>query len=187
VIAARPRAAAIGVALTVIACTHPQRLVPLVPEPTRAIALVLAEAQLAAAGGRYAEADQALVAFDSAFAGTPEALETVYWRALFKLDPANKDASTAEAVGLLDSYLGTGEAQPHRTEVAALRRLVAQREALARDLDAARLAAVKLAAQPVVIAPPRVDEEEVNRLRDSLARSNAELDRIKRRLAAPRP
>lgn len=186
-IAARPRVAAIGAVLLLLACVPKHHVAPLVPEPTRAIALVLAEAQLAAAGGRYADAEQELVAFDSTFAGTPEALETVYWRALFKLDPANKDASTTEALGLLDSYLGAGEAQPHRSEVAALRRLITQREALARDLDAARLAAVKLAAQPIVLPPPRVDEEEVNRLRDSLARSNAELDRIKRRLAAPRP
>ena len=132
------------------------------------------EAQGAADRGAYGEADKALAEFAASHANSPQALESGYWRAVYKLDPANKDASTKDAIAGLDRYL-TNPSGTHRGEATTLRRIAAQLQSLDRALNT-----------------PKTDDsatrdEEVKKLRDELQATKDELDRIKRRLAAPKP
>jgi len=131
-------------------------------------------AQTAADRGAYAEADKALADFAASHANSPQALESGYWRAVYKLDPANKDASTKDAIAGLDRYLADPEGA-HRGEATTLRRIATQLQSLDRALNA-----------------PKTDEsatrdEEVKKLRDELQATKDELERIKRRLTAPKP
>jgi hypothetical protein len=181
----RLRATAATVACCLAAACGGGHAAPL-PAPTRSFPLALAEAQVAAADGRYADAERVLGTFGRTFGGTREAAEALYWRALFRLDPANRDASAREAITLFDAYLRSPTAIEHRADAATLRRLAAQRETMGRELEIARAEA----ARPVVSPPPAPvvrDTVEIQKLRDSLARTNAELDRIKRRIGGRRP
>jgi hypothetical protein len=127
---------------------------------------------------RLGLADRALADFAQRFPDSPEAAEVPYWRAVYKLDPANA-ASTRDAAALLDAYLTGAPNGLHRVEATAFRKLIAA-------LDARSAA---LAAQSVVPVPrpeDKAQQEELLRLRDELARANAELARIRRRLAPPK-
>ncbi len=123
--------------------------------------------------GRYGVADRLLGEFATRYPASSEAVEAMYWRALYKLDPANQTGSPHDAAVLLDGYLATPNA-PRRTEAAMLRRVAAALE-------------LRQTASTTVV-PPKVDQattDEVARLKDELAKANAELERIKRRLAQP--
>ena len=132
-------------------------------------------AQAAADRGAYGEADKALAEFATSHPGSPQALESGYWRAVYKLDPANKDASTKEAIAGLDRYLATPDGT-HRGEATTLRRIAVQLQSLDRALSA----------QKTDEAAASRDED-VKKLRDELQATKDELERIKRRLAAPKP
>jgi hypothetical protein len=127
--------------------------------------------------GRYAAADSILASFAALYPGTPEADETAFWRALLRADPALPTDSVSQVIGALDAYL-TGERAPHRVEAAVVRRLLALVDSL-RTANAAQHAAAE--------ARDKSRDEEVNRLKEELQRSQAELERIKRRLGTPRP
>ena len=118
-------------------------------------------------------ADKTLAEFASAHPDTPQAIESGYWRAVYKLDPANKDANTREAITALDHYLAAPNGT-HRGEASTLRRLAGQLLSLDRALSQ------KPDEQPAT------REEEVKKLRDELQATKDELERIKRRLAAPK-
>ena len=133
-------------------------------------------AQSAADRGAYAEADKDLADFAASHANTPQALESGYWRAVYKLDPANKDASTKDAIAALDKYLGASPDGAHRGEATTLRRIAVQLQSLDRALSAQK---------PDETAATR--DEDVKKLKDELQATKDELERIKRRLAAPKP
>jgi len=145
----------------------------------------LASAQQAAAGGRYRDADSVLAAYASRHAASPEARETEYWRALFKLDPTNRDGSLEAALAWLDRYIAAGASAPHYDEAVTLRRLAGQISTLSR-LASASTTTQTSTPRPVVIED-KAKEEEVQRLRAELAKANEELERIKKRLTAPKP
>jgi hypothetical protein len=131
----------------------------------------LVAAQSDADRGRHAEADRALREFAAAHAGSAEAVETTYWRAVFMLDPANTTATARDAGTLLERYLATNAPLAHRAEASVLQRiakaLAAPREAApARPSDATR-------------------EAEIKALKDELEQTKAELERIKKRVAPP--
>jgi len=150
------------------------------PEPTAATEWprTYVQATTDAREGRLPAADRALVAFVTRFPGSAEATEVPYWRAVIKLDPANP-ASSHEALVLLDAYLADTTFRVHRLEATTLRRLQAALEA--------RTAALAVqAATPVVRPEDKARDEENQRLRDELAKANAELTRIKRRLTRPK-
>lgn len=152
---------------------------------------VLSEARQQALVGRYAEADRALARFSEQHPGTDEAVETNYWRAVMRLDQGNREAATPTALSLLDRYIATNASLPHRLEALTLRHLASQLDAAAR-LAAANVATPTSATHasiPSSIAAPdlKVRDDEIQRLRDELAKANDELDRIKRRLATPKP
>ena len=128
---------------------------------------------------RIGIADRTLSDFAQRFPGSPEAAEVPYWRAVLKLDPANAAASH-EALALLDSYLTAAPSGLHRVEATTLRRL-------GTALEASRAALAAATPPPVVRPEDKTHEEEMQRLRDELAKANAELTRIKRRLARPKP
>ena len=150
------------------------------PAPTAASEWPRAFGQAAADAreSRLPAADRVLTDFAARFPGSPEASEVPYWRALLKLDPANPAASH-EALLILDAYLADTTPRQHRTEAATLRRLQSALEA-----RTAALAAIPPA--PVVKPEDRAKDDEIQRLRDDLAKANAELARIKRRLARPK-
>lgn len=118
----------------------------------------------------------------------PAPSDSLYWKAVTHLDAANQRASSDSALRFLDLYLANGTQQAHRLEALTLRRLAR---------DAMQLARVEAALQARSAEPPRSngepsrrDEEalkEVQRLKDELAKANEELERIRKRLAAPKP
>jgi len=190
----RPRLAAarrlLAVALTVAAtaalpaCKSPRPTSPLVPPATLNWPTALGDAQRAAADGRFDDADRILNGFSSMYADSPEAAEARYWLALFKLDPANRQGSAHNAVADLDAYLAYPGTLPHRTEGLSLRRVAAMVDTLW-----ATAQAPKVAPPPTPTIDPAVlkaRDEEIAHLRDSLAKTTAELERVRKRLA-PRP
>jgi hypothetical protein len=159
-------------------------------------------AQTDAANGDYHAADSVLAAFQMRNPSTADGTESLYWRALFKLDPSNVGTSTRDAIALFDEYLESPHHEPRTAEVLVLRRTARlvntiQRLAdqAASQADSARTQAdsVKLAARAGV-SRARTKDEEIARLRDALDKAlaeldqaNQELDRIKKRLTAPKP
>lgn len=143
----------------------------------------LLQASQEAAVGHYAVADKLLADYTTQFPASPEAAEAMYWRALFKMDPANGSSTPRDAAVLLDGYLASGAAA-HRPEAQTLRRI-------ASALDARAVAAAAPAPAPAKVEVVKPDEkardEEIQRLKDELAKANAELERIKRRMKQPKP
>jgi hypothetical protein len=164
------------------ACTTGQQPVSeLSPAQNEGAATILQAAQ-EVNDGRYGVADRILTDYSARYPTSPEGADATYWRALYKLDPANPNAAPRDAIALLDSYL-SGLAGTHRTEAQALRRLANAMEA--------RAVATMTTATPTKVDAPKPEDkakdEEMQRLKDELAKANAELDRIKRRLAQPKP
>jgi outer membrane protein assembly factor BamD (BamD/ComL family) len=181
-------------------CVSFHRPVSMLPAPVRQWPATLAQAQASAARGDFDQADSVLAEFATAYPGTSETLEAVYWRALFRMDPSNHAESMPAAMAALDAYLADHRPRPHVAEATTLRRLAGQIDGLNR-LAAATVAEPKEgAAAPVPktaagdlrtetakSADVQANEAEIRRLKDELAKANAELDRIKRRLAQPPP
>jgi hypothetical protein len=136
-------------------------------------AITLLDAQREAERGRHAEADRSLREFAERAAPAPEATETMYWRAVFMLDPGNTAGSPREASGLLAKYLEADVPLAHRTEASILQRI------------AASLAAPREAAPARSGAADATREAEMKALKDELEQTKAELERIKKRIAPP--
>ena len=167
-------AAAAALSLGATGCIHKPGF--LQPAAERDWPAAYLAAQGAADRGAYADADKALADFAASHVNTPQALESGYWRAVYKLDPANKDASTKDAIAGLDKYLVASPDGAHRGEATTLRRIAVQLQSLDRALSAQK---------PDETAATR--DEDVKKLRDELQATKDELERIKRRLAAPKP
>jgi TolA-binding protein len=179
---ARTARAAVAVAAPLLvvavlagACAQPRFMLS---EPARNWPGVYQTAVSAAEQGKFADADRALARYAVTYPDTREALETLFWRAWFQLDPANTAGSPRQAAALLDSYLAGDADAPHRVEAATLKRIAVA-------MDALRGAAT---------AQERADAGEAAQLRDELAKTKEELqqtkdelERIKKRLATPRP
>lgn len=111
------------------------------------------------------------------------AIDSLYWRAVYHLDPSNKNGTLDSAIVYLDRYLASPGKRQHEREAAVMRSLARNSQQLARveaALQQARASADNKGR----------DEEylkEIQRLKDELAAANAELERIKKRLAAPKP
>ena len=177
------------------------------PRPTREWPAALQAAKEAARAGRYADADSTLARFAAANAGSYEAREAAYWRALFLVDPANRQASTADALRSINQYFAGGSTAEAYDEASVLRRVVQHTDSLSRTLEQARrlIAEAQEAAaeSPAPLAPaaaapaqPASREvarenrnlvEQVRRLREELSKANQELERVRRRLSEQRP
>ena len=128
-------------------------------------------------GGDYSGADRILADFALKARGTPEGTEIAFWRALYMVDPKNGTASMAEGVRALDIYLGTPGATQYRSEALVLKR-TAQTVLALRTAQAAP----RVTGRDTVFV---TREDEIIALKDQLAKANAELERIKKRLANP--
>jgi hypothetical protein len=155
---------------------------------------LLGRSQQAALERRYDDAEQMLAEFAQRYPNTREATETLYWRALYRLDPNNRDVSIPTALTSLDSYLRSDGSVAHRLEAEALQRIGRNLETLGRAVGT--MATVSTSTPAVSPAqnstnPDRSASElrardaEIQRLKDELAKANDELERIKRRLTAP--
>jgi hypothetical protein len=158
------------------------------PQPIEGpLAATLRQADAEAVAMRFGVADRLLAEFAEAHPDTPEALETAFWRALFKLDPSNQTAPRRDAVALLDSYLNGNIVVGHRGAALALRRgAMADRPVVVAPATSPAAGAAPAAA-PAATAAPAASAEEVQRLREELAKANAELERIRKRLSQPNP
>lgn len=189
--------------LSTVACNGARPLF-LQPRPMREWPATLQAAKEAARQGRYAEADSTLARFATRNAGSYEAREAAYWRALFLVDPANGQASSADAVRAINDYFAGGSTADAYDEASVLRRVVLYTDSLTRSLAQARqlIAEAQEAAAdpspPAAAAPtPQPDRrearvnrnlvEEVRRLRDELSKANQELERVRKRLSEQRP
>lgn len=120
------------------------------------------------------------------------AADSLYWKALFQLDAANKRGSLDSATVYLDAYLAAGTALSHRREAMVLRQLARDARQLARVEGA-----LQQARSDTGQSRPRTNTEskrrdedslkEIQRLKEELAKANEELERIRKRLAAPKP
>src|SRR5262245_51262299 len=161
----------------------------------------LAAARSLALEKKFNAADSVLVRFATQYPSTPQASETAYWRGLFKMDPSNPNAALPTALSLLDAYLGSERAHDHIAEATTLRRIAAKLAGLAHvaenaateakeasntaanaKAEAARAEAAKGDAGKTEAPTP---DAEIKRLKDELAKANAELDRIRKRLTQP--
>ena len=104
-------------------------------------------------------------------------------------DPANQAATPHAATLLLDSALTTSLDSASRVDVRAMRRITL---ALERAAAPASGGNPSNAASPGTDASARPEDtrardDEVQRLKNELAKANAELERIKKRVAQPKP
>ena len=172
------RGAVLILALLMGACRKPTPAPPVVEVPTPELPIeppwpgTLATVLTSVDGGRFAEAESILVAFEQSEPGAPAVSESAFWRAMLRADPRNPAFSPATARAALDAYLATPGAT-RRTEASVL----LQHLAISDSLRAAHASARAASEQR-----DRAREEELQRLRDDLQRTQAELDRIKRRL-----
>jgi hypothetical protein len=94
------------------------------------------------------------------------------------------------AAGLLDAYLAYDGYVVREVEARALRKLIDDARQLAKVEVALRRATSDTASRSASPDAPSRDSaalREIERLKDELAKANAELERIRKRLAAPRP
>lgn len=148
------------------------------PVPVAAYEEALGSAYDRARAGDYSGADRILADYALKAKGTDEAREIPFWRALYMVDPSNKKSSIAEGIRALDIYLATPDTRLYRPQAVILRRT-------AQSVQALRTAAEAAPRQNGKDTVYVTREEEIASLKDQLAKANAELDRIKKRLANP--
>ena len=149
--------------------------------------------------GNYHAADRLLAEFARVHPNTAEARETAFWRAAYLVDPANTLGSLEGGIAALDGYLASAPDGWYRNEALILQRTAMAARGLASGASRRWAPDTVVVVTPVrdSAARPRANpsrDEEIAELRSALARSkaeldkaNAELERIKKRLANPSP
>ena len=165
----------LAIAIVVVACSRQSPAKA--PVPVDAFATAVAAAERRVEAGDYSGADRILADFSLKAKGTEDAVEVAFFRALYMVDPNNRTASMAEGIRALDIYLHTSDAKRYRMEAIVLKR-TAQTVVSLRSAQPAP----RIAGRDTVFV---TREDEIAALRDQLAKANAELDRIKKRLAMP--
>lgn len=181
---------ALALGLLAAACGVGRRLrmAPAPPDPVEtAWRATLDSARAAIVAGRYAAADGALTTFHDRYPDTPAGADALYWRAVARSDAPEPAGGARIAISDLDAYRATG-ATAHLPEAVALRRALVR-------LDSARATVAVPVATERPAAPVRTGlvsrdslrarDEELERVRTEAAATQAELDRLRRRLAAP--
>ena len=169
------RVAWIAIGLIAVACAKAP--VAVAPPPAAEFAAAIEASRQKVDAGDYVAADRILADYSLAHQGTAEAREISFWRAMYIVDPANRTASIAQGIRALDIYLATDGTIWYRPQAEVLKRtaLVIQM------VRQAQMPKQVNGRDTVFISR----EEEVAALRDQLAKANAELERIKKRLANP--
>ncbi|HWG52272.1 MAG TPA: hypothetical protein VN677_03130 [Gemmatimonadaceae bacterium] len=182
------RLLALATALTITACSRPLHQQSALP-PLGNWEQTLTAAQLAAGQSRFDDADYILTAFSQRHPNAPESREVNFWRALFRLDPANTHASTSLARENLQAYLSDSSLVLHRTEAIILRSVAGAMDSLQRRADSTAHAAdaAKIDAAAASVAQNADLQKENQRLKDELDKRTAELERIKKRLSERKP
>jgi TolA-binding protein len=182
------RAASFWVAglMAVSACGMLPRAQP-IPDPRTEWADALAQADREALAGRFGVADRVLADFAERHPNMRESYDALFWRAFYKLDPTNGTATPREAQALLDTYLSISVSVPHRGAATTLRRIASALERPAQAAASSTSSGSNTPTPTPTTATDKSRDEEVARLRDELAKANAELERIKRRVATPKP
>ena len=128
-------------------------------------------------------------------AETNDGIEALYWRAVRQMDTATTVAGFESSRVLLDAYLTSPHDRDHILEATVLRRMaissvqLTQVEASLRTTPRQTQTSTPTETKRAEPAEPRRDEEavkEIQRLKDELAKANAELERIRKRLANPK-
>jgi len=178
----RRRVLAVMLAVAFLGCAQPPRRV--VPSPVVSYATSLAAAQQRADSGDYSGADRILADYARRAGSTPEAREIAFWRALYMVDPANKTSSLSDGIRALDIYINTNSVSWYRPQAEVLRRMALTQQALRQAQSAAPRVNGR---DTVFVSRENSREDEIAQLKDQLAKANAELERIKKRLANPSP
>jgi hypothetical protein len=147
------------------------------PSPQTGYSAVIDAASKRVEVGDYIGADRILAQFAIDNKGTPEAQEIPFWRALYMIDPSNKNASVAEGLKAIDIYLANPAAKWYRPQAQVVKRTATTIQSLR-----SQQLATKVVGRDTVYV---TREDEIASLKDQLAKANAELDRIKKRLANP--
>lgn len=169
--------------LAIGACHRPPPPPPVIEVPAPTVVEeppwvgTLAAVRAAVDAGRFAAADSILASFERTEAGSADVAESTFWRALLRADPRNPDFTPANARAALEAYL-RDEGARHRAEAGAILRLLVIADSL-RAAQASQRSAFE--------QRDRARDAELEKLRDELQRTQAELDRIKRRLAPVKP
>ena len=154
---------------------HPEAAKP--PGPATGFANAIASASRRVDAGDYPGADRILSDFALSAQGTREGQEIGFWRALYMVDPANKTAPAADGLKAIDIYLSTPGTSWYRPQAQVVKRAAMTLQALRAQQQTAKV----VGRDTVVVT----HEEEIAALKDQLSKANAELDRIKKRLANP--
>ena len=125
----------------------------------------------------------------------PDSAETradsLYWNAVGNLDPANKNGTLDAGIASLDAYLASPGKLRHAEEASVLRSLARNAQQLARVEATLQTKVAAAETKPRTEPDTKTRDEdmvkEIQRLKDELAKANEELERIKKRLAAPKP
>ncbi len=125
---------------------------------------------------RPAQAESSLTQFSRENPHTPEGDRARWWRTLMRVDSRGNTGDATVALAQIDSLLTDSVATEVRAEAVLTRRNIIA-------IDSLRRAEVRRRVQATQLATDRLDELKVTR--DSMAKLNAEIDRLKRRLRAP--
>ena len=117
--------------------------------------------------GEFKTADSALALFAASYDGSCQAAEANFTRALLRLTPSNPAASPASALAMLNVYANsTCLPQSRSAEIAVMRKLAADMEALSQTKDSSAAA-------------------EIKKLKEQLELTRKELDRLRLRVIPP--
>lgn len=153
-------------------------------------AATLGTAQQLAANAQYLAADSVLDDYAQRQPESTGAREALFWRGVFALEPANSAASVRTARTAFDAYLADSGTLAHRAEASALGRATRVIDSLTQARAADSIPEVHLTvADDSLRATAREQEllKNVKRLQDSLDKTTAELERIKKRLSTGKP
>lgn len=117
--------------------------------------------------------------------------EAMYYKGLTFLDTTATAQSLDSAVYYLDRYLASSYRQDHAWEAVVLRRLAIEsmelrRVQVALERDAGRSSGRRTETAGGEVVRSDDSAREIQRLKDELAKANAELERIRKRLATPK-
>lgn len=152
----------------------------------RSLAPMRHDARQLMVAGDLAATDSSLTACSRAHPTDAEGSHCRYWLVFARLDPAHPGPPAGAVEAARDFLARDGDA-PGREEITLLLRVATQRESLLASLDSSR---TMLASRAAAVQTPLRDDpgdREVEKLRAELAKTQDELQRIKRRLSAPRP
>lgn len=171
------------VAFVIAGCRRPVPPAPVVTAPVPTLptespwVATFAMVQAAVDSAQFGAADSLLADFATSNADEPELREGAFWRAMLRADPKNPAYTPAGAKAALEEFVA-GSPTHRKAEAEMMLRLLAVSDSL-RAAQAAQKAAME--------QRDRTRDDELQKLRDDLARTQAELDRIKRRLGPPKP